>query len=145
MGKRYEPLGPERHHDLSVGLQAEQGPRGGRGAPLRAGGSFREYLDSLPNQLAVRTLRDGGAGRARGPAEREAGPGRMGAHVIKVGLSPILIDLLERGAVTAVAASTAALRRARLWSWPGRGGPPKMWRRSSPRASSAWPRRPAAW
>lgn len=32
----------------------------------------------------------------------------MGAHVVKVGLSPIIIDLIERGVITAIAMNSAA-------------------------------------
>jgi len=107
MGKRYEPLDPKDITTYPLAsrpskVRVEDGAR-----PWRAGGSFRAYLDSLPNQLAVRTLRE--VVRAMLEARRHGKPVLigMGAHVIKVGLSPILIDLLERGAVTALALNGA--------------------------------------
>ena len=106
-GEAIRAAGSDRDHDLSVGGAAEQGPRGGCGEPLACGGTLRAYLESLPNQLAVRTLRE--VVRAIVTARRTGKPVLvgMGAHVIKVGLSPILIDLAERGVVTAVALNGA--------------------------------------
>ena len=107
MGKRYEPLDPKGITTYPLAsrpskVRVEDGAR-----PWSAGGSFRAYLDSLPNQLAVRALRE--VVRAMLEARRNGKPVLvgMGAHVIKVGLSPILIDLLERGAVTALALNGA--------------------------------------
>jgi len=72
-----------------------------------AGASFAEFLDSLPDILAGRTLRilvdRIASARARGRAVVLA----MGAHVIKCGLSTILVDLIRRGIVTAVAMNGA--------------------------------------
>jgi hypothetical protein len=75
--------------------------------PWRAGGTFKAYLDKLPNHLAVQSLR--AVAEAIREARRKGKPVLlgMGAHVIKVGLSPILIDLVERGVVTAVALNGA--------------------------------------
>ncbi len=76
-------------------------------APWRAGGTFKAYLDRLPNHLAVQSLR--AVVTAILDARRKSKPVLlgMGAHVIKVGLSPVLIDLVERGVVTAVALNGA--------------------------------------
>ena len=55
-------------------------------------------LRSLPDQLAARTLRDV---IARTAAAHRAGRPvvlMLGGHVIKVGVSPCFIELLERGA-----------------------------------------------
>ncbi len=77
--------------------------------PWQAGGSLRAYLDSLPNQLAVRSLREVVAHIL---AARKGGRPvilAMGAHVIKVGLSPVVVDLLEKGLVTALALNGAGV------------------------------------
>lgn len=69
----------------------------------RPGGSLREFIDSLPNLLASQSLREALAALAQ--CRRGGGIllWGMGAHVIKAGLSPILIDLMDRGWVTALA------------------------------------------
>jgi len=70
--------------------------------------SFGAFVDGLPDMLKARDLRDFSARVAR--ARRAGKPVlvMMGAHVIKVGLSPVLVDLLERGIITAVAMNSAA-------------------------------------
>jgi hypothetical protein len=77
--------------------------------PLNSDASLREYLSSLPNILAVQSLRQL-ASRIR--RARELGKPiiwGLGGHVIKTGLSPILIDLMQRGFVTAIAGNGSVL------------------------------------
>jgi len=78
-------------------------------APWRPGGSLGRFLDGLPDLLAVKTVR--AVVRAVVLAHRRGRPViiGMGAHVTKVGLNPILIDLMERGIVTAVAMNGAVI------------------------------------
>jgi hypothetical protein len=67
------------------------------------GAGVGELLDSLPRQLAaedLRTLVDAVvSARRRGRAVALG----MGGHVVKTGCSPVVVDLMERGVVTAVA------------------------------------------
>lgn len=74
----------------------------GAGTP-EAGASFVEWLESLPNFLNARKVRK--LADAIIIARRAARPVAlaMGGHVVKVGCGPIVIDLLRRGIVTAVA------------------------------------------
>ena len=70
--------------------------------------SFREFVRKLPKFLAANDLRAivddiVAARRRKAPVIL-----MMGAHVIKVGLSPLLIDLIRRRAITAVAMNSAA-------------------------------------
>jgi hypothetical protein len=71
--------------------------------------SISKFLDSLPNFLAAGDLRQllGAVQRAR--AGKKTILWGIGGHVIKVGLGPILIDLLERGFVSGIAMNGAAL------------------------------------
>lgn len=72
------------------------------------GATVDELLASLPNILAGREFRELVA-RLRGIIDGGGGIViAMGAHVIKCGLSPIVIDLVKRGIVTAVALNGAA-------------------------------------
>jgi hypothetical protein len=77
--------------------------------PYRRGGGVGSLLESLPRILAgadfkavvaaIRAARDGDRGIIWG----------IGAHVIKTGLGPILIDLMERGFVSALATNGAGV------------------------------------
>jgi arginine dihydrolase ArgZ-like protein len=67
------------------------------------------FVDSLPNILAAADFK--AVVRAIGEAKRDdAGVvWGLGAHVIKTGLGPVLIDLMERGFVSALATNGAAI------------------------------------
>jgi hypothetical protein len=60
-------------------------------------------LDSLPDILASQSLRAVASAVVNARAKNRAIIWGLGGHVIKTGLAPVLIDLLRRGFVTAVA------------------------------------------
>ncbi len=71
--------------------------------PWTKGGSFTSFLDTLPSILAGRDIRqviDAVARAAKGNRSVCFG---MGGHVIKTGMSPVLIDLMEKGVLTLLA------------------------------------------
>jgi hypothetical protein len=70
--------------------------------------SFLRFAKSLPGFLAAEDLRSIVEDILR--AHRRGSPVllMMGAHVVKVGLAPVLIDLIARNVVTAVAMNSAA-------------------------------------
>jgi len=107
MVKRYEPLDPAGIKTYPLASRPSKVRVQDAARPWGAGGTFKAYLDRLPNHLAVQSLR--AVAQAVIDARRKEKPVLlgMGAHVIKVGLSPVLIDLLERGLVTAVALNGA--------------------------------------
>lgn len=76
--------------------------------PHTAGSGMDAFLGSLPAYLAVEDLR--AVVRAIAAAVRAGRPVvlMMGAHPIKVGLNPILIDAMRRGILSAVAFNGAA-------------------------------------
>jgi hypothetical protein len=67
------------------------------------------FLDSLPNVLAAGDLRSVLAAIHRARQQRRAILWGLGGHVIKVGLGPVLIDLMRRGFVSGIAMNGAAL------------------------------------
>ena len=77
--------------------------------PHRRGGSLATFLSSLPRILAGDTLRELGDTIVRARDKRRPIVWGLGAHVVKVGLSPILIDLMERGFVTGIALNGAGI------------------------------------
>jgi len=68
--------------------------------PHRAGASFADFLAGLPATLAAEDLRAAIAATARARVGGRTLLWGFGAHVIKVGLAPVLIDLLDRGMVS---------------------------------------------
>ncbi len=77
--------------------------------PIGGNSSVNDFLDSLPNVLAVRSLRQL-AGRIQ--RARELGKPivwGLGGHVIKTGLAPVIVDLMKQGYVSAVAGNGSVL------------------------------------
>lgn len=88
----------ERQSKVEVDLLAK---------PLRKGASFAEFWQSLPNILAAKELRE--VVNAVVQARKSDRPVIVlfGAHVVKVGLSPIVIQLAREGVITAIAVNGA--------------------------------------
>lgn len=77
------------------------------GKIYQPGEEFQGYIDSLPDILKAAELRRFAQIWAEAAAASRQVILMMGAHPIKVGLSPIIIDLIERGYITAVAGNGA--------------------------------------
>ena len=71
--------------------------------------SFKDFLNSLPNILAADNLRQVASSVVAAYKNKKAVVVGIGAHVIKVGLSPVIIDLMERGIINAVAMNGACI------------------------------------
>src|SRR5689334_12254660 len=77
--------------------------------PIGPSPGIGDWLGSLPNILAAADLK-AVAGAVADAARSDAGVvWGLGAHVIKTGLAPVLIDLMERGFVSAIATNGAAV------------------------------------
>ena len=70
------------------------------GRPHRPGAGVGDFLAGLPDLLGAADLRAAIAAGARAHARERTQLWGLGAHVIKVGLAPIVVDLLERGFVS---------------------------------------------
>jgi hypothetical protein len=68
---------------------------------------FRAFWNSLPDVLAARDLR-AVAQAVAAAAGRRAVIVMLGGHVVKVGLGPLLVTLIERGVITHVAMNGSA-------------------------------------
>ncbi|HEY1467569.1 MAG TPA: hypothetical protein VGF61_00895 [Candidatus Acidoferrum sp.] len=77
--------------------------------PAMKRGSVARFLDSLPEILAAQDLRELLSAVHRAKKQRRAILWGIGGHVIKVGLGPLLIDLMNKGFVSGVAMNGAAL------------------------------------
>lgn len=67
--------------------------------PLGPGASVSELLESLPGLLGAADLNDAIDAWVRAWQRERLVLFGFGAHLIKVGLAPIVVDLLERGAI----------------------------------------------
>jgi hypothetical protein len=107
--KKLEPLSLDGIKTYSLSERHSKVSQADFGAPWQRGGSFKEFVNRLPKILAGQTLREMTAAwvKAR-KAGRQVVLG-MGAHPIKVGLNPVLIDLMKRGLITGVALNGAGI------------------------------------
>ena len=64
---------------------------------------FNKFIDSLPKVLAANDLRNIIDNIVKAHRKNRPVVLALGAHVIKCGLSPLVIDLMKRGIITAVA------------------------------------------
>lgn len=71
--------------------------------------SLTKFLDSLPRILAAEDLRHLLSAVQQARTRRAAILWGIGGHVIKVGLGPVLIDLMKRGFISGIAMNGAAL------------------------------------
>ena len=79
------------------------------GRPHARGTRLSAFVSSLPRILAAEQLRAVAAAVVRGRERKRPLIWGMGAHVLKVGLAPLIIDLMERGFITAVALNGAGI------------------------------------
>jgi hypothetical protein len=77
--------------------------------PHKKGGSFTDFFASLPNILASKHFKDVVAAIVQARKEKRQVMLGMGAHSIKVGLNPVIIDLMERGIITSLSLNGAGI------------------------------------
>ena len=78
-------------------------------APVSAGMTLKKFLACLPEQLAAADLKKLAAATAHAVRNNRKVLVTMGAHVIKVGLNPVLIDLMERGIISGIGVNGACI------------------------------------
>ena len=106
---RIEPLSLERIRTYALAKRKSKVTVRDFARPARRGARFREFFHSLPRILAGNDLREIVAAMARAKKRRKPILWGIGGHVIKVGLAPVLIDLIRRGYVNGIAMNGAAL------------------------------------
>jgi len=78
-------------------------------APHNAGKSLKDFIKSLPDILSAKDFRAVASSIIKARKNKRPVILGMGAHPIKVGLSPVIIDLMEKGIITAIAANGACI------------------------------------
>ncbi len=87
---------------------------------LPEGATFSEFLDSLPQVLAGNEIRAGVSAILNARSLRKAIIWGLGGHVIKVGLAPIIIDLMKRRFISAIAMNGSSMIHDFEIAWVGR-------------------------
>jgi hypothetical protein len=103
------PLDLRRVRTVALGKRPSKVQTAALGHPVRRGQSLRRFIAGLPDILAASDLKDAAARIANAIRRRKPVVLGMGAHPIKVGLGPVIVDLLERGRLAGVAMNGACL------------------------------------
>lgn len=78
-------------------------------APLENSDSLKLFLEKLPDILAVQSLREIAKQIRRAKDLGKPVIWGAGGHVVKTGLAPVIIDLMRRGFVSAIASNGSVL------------------------------------
>ncbi len=110
MSGKYEEIDLENVRTFSIDERGSKVRQADFGKPVKGGKPFKRWLDSLPEQLAVKEL-----GKLVFAMRKALSKKKyeiiwmMGAHVIKCGLSPYLIELIKKRYITAIATNGASV------------------------------------
>jgi hypothetical protein len=101
--KAYEPIDLKGLRLISIADRLHKVRLEDLAVPAAPEADLAQFFDSLPSTPATDGMRELAAAMAQ--ATRQDAPVviAFGGHVVKCGLGPVLIDLMERGIVTAVA------------------------------------------
>jgi hypothetical protein len=108
-GDDLKPLGLEKVSTYPLASRPSKVSLEDFARPISKQASLEHFLASLPNILAVQNMREIAGQIARARALSKPIIWGLGGHVIKTGLGPIVIDLMRRGFVTAIAANGSVL------------------------------------
>jgi hypothetical protein len=77
--------------------------------PHTKGASLSEFLNSLPAMLGAQKLKDLASAIVGARKNKKSIIWGLGGHVIKTGLSPVIIDLMDKGLVSSLALNGSCL------------------------------------
>ncbi|HLW70838.1 MAG TPA: hypothetical protein VKS22_09475 [Candidatus Binataceae bacterium] len=106
---KLRPLDPSRATTRKLATLSRKVARNQFAKPLSAGAAVADFLDALPDVLAARDLRELARRVAAAHRSRRMVLLQMGAHPIKVGLGPIICDLIRDGIITGFAGNGATM------------------------------------
>jgi hypothetical protein len=106
---RYEEFDLSALRTYPLASRASKARLADFGRPVSRGATFKTWFDSLPAILGGADLRRVVDAIVSAHHARRPIVWGLGAHVIKTGVSPILIDLMRRGMVSAIAMNGAGI------------------------------------
>jgi len=107
--KDLEPISLDKVNTYPLAARESKVTVADFGKPVTESSALSDYLDSLPKILAVQTLRELAIQIRRARRLHKPIIWGIGGHVIKTGLGPIIVDLMRRGFVTAIAGNGSVL------------------------------------
>ncbi|MEW6571064.1 MAG: hypothetical protein AB1390_07815 [Nitrospirota bacterium] len=107
--KKYKPLSFRKIKTYSISERESKVSIDALATPPAAGDSAKDFLEKLPAVLAVKDLRAVAKAIVQARKNNRHVVLGMGAHPIKVGLSPVIVDLMQKGIITAIATNGACI------------------------------------
>ena len=107
--KRFTPLDLSKIKTYSVQDRPSKVSRRDFGRPHSKGGGLADFLSKLPRILAAGDFSEVVERLARAAREKRTIILAMGGHPVKVGLSPIIIDLMKRGVISLLAVNGSVM------------------------------------
>jgi len=107
--KRYRPVSLKRVKTYSIIKRRSKVSIPALATPPAKGDTFNSFIDKLPHILAVNDFKDTVKAIVSARQNRRPVILGMGAHPIKVGLSPVIIDLMKKDIITAIATNGACI------------------------------------
>ena len=105
----WKPISLEKIRSYSVKSRPSKVKQDDFGTPWKPGASLGSWVAALPRILAANDFRAAADRIATAARDKKMILLAMGAHPIKVGLSPHIIDLMERGIVKGLAMNGACV------------------------------------
>jgi hypothetical protein len=106
---QWPPISLEKVRSHPLKERESKVKTGDFGKAWAQGGSFSEWLHSIPKVLAGKDFAEIIDHVVRAAASKNTIVLAMGAHPIKVGLNPIILDLLDRRIITGLAMNGAGI------------------------------------
>ena len=105
--KKYPLLSKKKLNTISIDERKSLVEVENFGRPYEPGSGFKGFLESLPHFLAAKDFREFCQHIKEARKKEKPIIVGMGAHIVKVGLNPVIIDLMERGWISAIAVNGA--------------------------------------
>jgi hypothetical protein len=109
MSQKFKPIDLSQIKTYPLSARKSKVSAGDFAGVWQKGATFKDFLKTLPDILAGNQIRTVISCTADAFRKGKSIVFAMGAHVIKVGLTPIVVDLMERGMITAVALNGAGI------------------------------------
>lgn len=107
--KKYKPLSLRKIKTCPLSGRKSRVKLSSLASVHKKGDTFKGFIHGLPDILAAKDFKSVVKSIIAAREGKRPVILGMGAHPIKVGLSPVIIELMERGVITAVAANGACI------------------------------------
>ncbi|MGC2235793.1 MAG: hypothetical protein WA584_06505 [Pyrinomonadaceae bacterium] len=107
--ENFQPIDLEKINTYELASRPSKITINNFAAPVSENDSLKTFLDKLPDILAVQNLREIAKQIRRAKKLNKPVVWGIGGHIVKTGLAPVIIDLMNRGFVSAVVSNGSVL------------------------------------